>query len=355
MAILFVALDAAGASRFVGDVPRGAACGCFCPVCNSPVVAKQGDELEWHFAHEAGTERPECRAGAVNLLRRLAVDDLARRGLVLLPSHSVPHPLAGRGPIEWTAHPAGELQVLEVHGAHTPAARLPLQEGGAADLYVCIDRESPPAATSVQEAMLVLWCPYPEEGQIRTEEQARAFVRSCSRLRWQSLPDYSGRLAAAQSEARDFLARLQRDRAQQAGARWAGYRRALAADAEDRQEPRPAMPGDLPQPALLRAPAAPPPDWAPGLLQGRSIHYRALDDGTQWVCFEHAPGEWRLAPVPEPLEGWDESFPPSIAVPEGDRWLRVVDFGKLLMLFNRHAKASEIDSDPRVIERRFRP
>ena len=61
-----------------------------------------------------------------------------------------------------------------------------------------------------------------------------------------------------------------------------------------------------------------------------------------------------VCPVPHPHEGWDESFPPSIAVPEWDAWLRVGDFGKLLMLFNRHATASEIDSDPGVIERRFR-
>jgi hypothetical protein len=354
MATLFVARDASGATRFVGDVPRGAACACFCPVCNSPLVAKQGDELEWHFAHEAGTERPECRAGAMNLLRRLAVQDLARRGLVVLPPYAVAHPLAGRSPVEWSAHPAGQLELLEVHGAQTPAARLPLREGGAADLYVCIDREAPPAARTPQDAILVLWCPYPADGQIRTEEQARAFVRSCSRLRWQSLPDFTGQLAAAQREAREFMERLQRERAQQAGARWAAYKRAREADARDRRGPAPTeAPDDRHMPAP-RPQSAPAPEWAPGLMAGSSIHYRELDDGSQWVCFQHAPGQWRLCPVPHPHEGWDESFPPSIAVPEGNAWLRVADFGKLLMLFNRHATASEIDSDPGVIERRFR-
>ena len=32
-------------------VPRGAKCGCVCPSCRTPLVARQGDEKEWHFAH----------------------------------------------------------------------------------------------------------------------------------------------------------------------------------------------------------------------------------------------------------------------------------------------------------------
>lgn len=35
----------------VVDVPRGAKCGCVCPSCRTPLVARQGDEKEWHFAH----------------------------------------------------------------------------------------------------------------------------------------------------------------------------------------------------------------------------------------------------------------------------------------------------------------
>lgn len=351
MATLFVAHDAAGVIRFIGDVARGAACGCFCPVCSAPLVAKHGDELEWHFAHEAGTERPECRAGAMNLLRRLALEELARRGLVLLPSHSVAHPLTGRPPIEWTPHPAGELQLLEARSSHAPAATLPLREGGTADVFVCVDRESPPASFGPVDAALVIWCPYPEPGRIRTEAQAREFVGANLRLHWAALPDFDGRLAVAQAEAREFMEKLQRERAQQAGARWGAVRRAIQSPSLPRSDPPLAQPAP-PAPGASSGPATTP-TWAPGLVMGTSIHYRAMDDGSQWVCYQHAPNQWRLCPVPHAQDGWDESFPASMAVPEGDGWLRVVDFGKLLMLFNVHATASRIDSDPRVIEELF--
>ena len=46
MSQLFAALDAQGQIRFVGDVARGAACGCFCPVCASPLIAKLGYDPE---------------------------------------------------------------------------------------------------------------------------------------------------------------------------------------------------------------------------------------------------------------------------------------------------------------------
>jgi len=110
-------------------------------------------------------------------------------------------------------------------------------------------------------------------------------------------------------------------------------------------DPTPAAP---PLPA-----AAPAPDWAPGLLPGTSIHYRELDDGSRWVCYQDAPSRWQLRPVPSPKDGWDEFFPPSVAVPDGPTWLRVVDFGRLLMMFNRHAVLSEISSDPHAISRHF--
>lgn len=349
MATLFVARDAVGRTRFVGEVPRGAACGCFCPVCAAPLVAKQGEALEWHFAHEGGTERPECRAGATNLLRRLVLEELERGGLDTLPLYSVPHPVPGRALIEWAPHSAGELEVLAVRGPQTPSARLPLRECGMGLVFVCIDREPAPAAPGPDQAALVARCLYPADGQIRTEAQARDFVRSALSLQWAALPDFDGRLAAARAEARAFSEMMQRERQRQAGALWAAKRRVLQHATPPRELP--SLPLTGPAAGLVRAGAEP--EWAPGLLPESSIHYRAMDDGSQWVCFQHAPNEWRLRPVPDHHDGWDESFPPGVAVMEGEPWLRVVDFGKLLLLFNAHATASQIDSDPGVIESSF--
>jgi hypothetical protein len=35
----------------VNDVPNGLACDCICPSCKTPLVARQGNDREWHFAH----------------------------------------------------------------------------------------------------------------------------------------------------------------------------------------------------------------------------------------------------------------------------------------------------------------
>jgi len=37
----------------VADVPSGKKCGCICPSCSIPLIAKKGDVLEWHFAHDS--------------------------------------------------------------------------------------------------------------------------------------------------------------------------------------------------------------------------------------------------------------------------------------------------------------
>ena len=54
---------------FPTQVDKGLACNCICPVCESPVVAKQGDDKVWHFAHHTQTESESvnCGEGCVHL------------------------------------------------------------------------------------------------------------------------------------------------------------------------------------------------------------------------------------------------------------------------------------------------
>ena len=37
----------------VADVQSGKKCGCICPSCNIPLIARKGDINEWHFAHDS--------------------------------------------------------------------------------------------------------------------------------------------------------------------------------------------------------------------------------------------------------------------------------------------------------------
>lgn len=51
---LLIAHDSMGKLISVDDAERGFACGLVCPVCGKPMSAKQGDVMEWHFAHQPG-------------------------------------------------------------------------------------------------------------------------------------------------------------------------------------------------------------------------------------------------------------------------------------------------------------
>lgn len=68
----------------VGSVKRGNACGCVCPSCKTPLVARHGDEKEWHFAHRSqkvhNETRTECEYSfAVSV--RLMIRQLSNDGL----------------------------------------------------------------------------------------------------------------------------------------------------------------------------------------------------------------------------------------------------------------------------------
>lgn len=66
----------------VENVPRGAKCGCVCPSCKTPLIARQGDEKEWHFAHASRRiykcTKNECQYSfyvSVRLMARQLIGD----------------------------------------------------------------------------------------------------------------------------------------------------------------------------------------------------------------------------------------------------------------------------------------
>jgi len=79
----------------VGSVKKGKNCGCICPSCQTPLIARQGEEKEWHFAHkstknEDKTKEPCAYSFVVSL--RLMVKQLSQNGLELsLPEMTSTH------------------------------------------------------------------------------------------------------------------------------------------------------------------------------------------------------------------------------------------------------------------------
>jgi competence protein CoiA len=65
------------------EVARGAACNCLCPGCDSPVIARQGTEREWHFAHAKGGT---CQNGYEVSVHEIAKQMIRHRAELLLPA-----------------------------------------------------------------------------------------------------------------------------------------------------------------------------------------------------------------------------------------------------------------------------
>lgn len=69
LAVPFAQCLETGEFCYPTQVAKGLACNCICPVCESPVVAKQGDDKVWHFAHHTptGSKSVNCGEGCVHL------------------------------------------------------------------------------------------------------------------------------------------------------------------------------------------------------------------------------------------------------------------------------------------------
>jgi hypothetical protein len=68
----------------VDEVERGAACGCICPQCRAPVIARRGDILAHHFAHAAPTD---CSKPLETILHRLGKQMIADAGWIVVPGY----------------------------------------------------------------------------------------------------------------------------------------------------------------------------------------------------------------------------------------------------------------------------
>jgi len=75
----------------VRDVPRGAKCGCVCPSCKTPLIARQGKEKEWHFAHASRTvyqrTKKECEYSFYLSVRMMARQMIGDKLNIRLPKY----------------------------------------------------------------------------------------------------------------------------------------------------------------------------------------------------------------------------------------------------------------------------
>ena len=79
----------------ISEVDRGLGCGCTCPVCHEPVIAKKGPEREHHFAH--ASNQADCAANYETQLHQYAIRVIQETmGLIVPIDHE-------QGPGRWLA------------------------------------------------------------------------------------------------------------------------------------------------------------------------------------------------------------------------------------------------------------
>jgi hypothetical protein len=386
-AVMIMAYDAHGEIRFVGDVPKGAGCGCFCPTCKSPLVAKQGFENEWHFAHEASQERPECAIGAENLARSLGIEHLrnlhARGGLVLPPytTHAGVSTLwlSRSVPVTWGAQLVGPLTWRDAPGKAQSVATGMLDTGAPMAFFVQVGVTASPSLEGLPEdcayATLLVVPSWPRG--TRTREEAMAALAQTAQFKWGYQPDTFGMRAAAQREleemelqARELAAENERRRALAAGQRWAMIAKAMnqksaaAPYGGGHHGAVSSMPNGS---AGVQAPAKVEPEARypqyPGHKPGCNFQFFRLSPEESWVFYELDPEfvrqrgmapvndqpmkSWGIAPAHGHTEGWDECLPPSVGrgdLDAGIYWVR--DLISAVSFLSPRSKASRSGHDP---------
>jgi len=94
----------------VGDVERGLQCGCICPGCEAPLIARQGDKNIHHFAHASGAS---CEGAYETSLHRAAKQVLEEEMHIVLPAVTV-NLKNNRGPIEFAPEVDRKIDSIEL-------------------------------------------------------------------------------------------------------------------------------------------------------------------------------------------------------------------------------------------------
>jgi hypothetical protein len=194
----------------VDEVPSGLACGCRCPACTAPLVAKKGEQRAHHFSHLPGN--PPCRHGYETALHLMAKQVLAECSHLALPAldivesnydaqgtiHSeegrvcdassidldavaVEREIQGIRPdaIGWVRGIPILIEIV-VRNAISPAKRAQVRAANLACLEIDLSKESPLAFTAERLKQIVIdgveckrWVFHPREPAILERVRAR--------------------------------------------------------------------------------------------------------------------------------------------------------------------------------------
>jgi hypothetical protein len=348
------------------------------------LIAKHGDEREWHFAHEAGQERPECEAGALNLFRRLAIEHLrAQPELELTPYQAQVAESSSTArhveDVAWNARFAEPLRWLPSGPKNAAVASGRLDNGVEAQLLVDVgaDRPTPPVTQQRQIAAVMFWCAAPPENVLRERSSVERHIALHGRFTWIHHPDVFGLVEAARMRVHERVIaderaaaalrarwaeeeeRSRKRMAEEASRRWAGISKRLhdAPRTENASAPRTDRPTTAEpvraqaHPAIAAETPEPVWPWAPERKPKTAFIFYRLKTGDAWVIYTMTDGNLAVVPWPKPEEGWDEALPSSVGVPDAGLTIyRVRDMSSAMVFFSSRAVTVRATSNPREFE-----
>ncbi len=83
---LTFALNSLGRMVSILDVKSGLQCDCHCPKCHMPLIAKKGEDRQYHFAHQ---NSEECHGAYMSALHKLAEQIIEDEKAVMVPSYDM--------------------------------------------------------------------------------------------------------------------------------------------------------------------------------------------------------------------------------------------------------------------------
>lgn len=110
----------------IDEVDSGLACQCDCPECHRPLVAKKGEVIAHHFAHDS--EEAGCNPTPESLVHAYGKQQVAKLRRLILPGFTVRasavRAAVHRARPHWRAHPCYEIEIesAEVEVEVGPAA-----------------------------------------------------------------------------------------------------------------------------------------------------------------------------------------------------------------------------------------
>lgn len=214
---LLIAFDSDGALRHVNSVPNGAACGCVCPACRQPLVAKNGGaKLIHHFAHK----RADCKWGLEASIT-VTVESIIREERRLN--------VQGAQYIEWIRGgerrlpPDGELSVISVErslldGRSAPVLRIEAEDpSGARSAFLLAASIAHPIGAELADALreaggMLLVFDIRSAYRAAREEEGRHFSRADFLVKAQD-PGWLRAQLLSGSDLLDWAVHPERDRA----------------------------------------------------------------------------------------------------------------------------------------------